>query len=99
MTVTTETMRAMPVVEATARAVPVRAGDGRAGGDATGGAAVTPRRPALAEALLVVESLLLGGGQRTARRNAWSSVVADRQRARERAEAQRVLGGASVFRP
>jgi hypothetical protein len=52
----------------------------------------------LTRALLVMESLLLGGGQRTARRNAWSGVVEDRQRARDRTEAQRFLGGTAGLR-
>lgn len=39
-------------------------------------------------ALRAVESFLLRGGQQTARRNAWAAVVEDRQRARERREAQ-----------
>jgi hypothetical protein len=39
-------------------------------------------------ALRAVESFLLSGGQQTARRNAWSAVVADRQRARDRREAE-----------
>jgi hypothetical protein len=47
--------------------------------------------PSLSGALLAVESLLLGGGRRTARRNAWTSVLADRRRARDRIETQRVL--------
>lgn len=38
-------------------------------------------------ALRAVESFLLAGGQRTARRNAWAAVVADRRRARDRREA------------
>ncbi|WP_151773300.1 hypothetical protein [Streptomyces abyssomicinicus] len=59
---------------------------------------MTPRRASLTGALLAVEALLLGSGQRTARRNAWSGVVADRQRARERVEAQRVLDGAPALR-
>ncbi|MET8576967.1 hypothetical protein [Streptomyces sp. NPDC005012] len=68
----------------TVEAAPVRA------------AALAPRRPSLTGALLAVESLLLGGGQRTARRNAWTSVLEDRQRARERVEVQRVLDAAPV---
>ncbi|MGW0605594.1 SCO2195 family GlnR-regulated protein [Streptomyces sp. NPDC002644] len=68
----------------TVEAAPVRA------------AALTPRRPSLTGALLAMESLLLGGGQRTARRNAWTSVLEDRQRARERVEVQRVLDGTPV---
>ncbi|MEU3552742.1 hypothetical protein AB0E65_00670 [Streptomyces fragilis] len=62
---------------------PARARDGGAG-----------PLPSLTGALLAVESLLLGGGQRTARRNAWTSVLEDRRRARDRIEAQRVLGTA-----
>ncbi|QDY76421.1 hypothetical protein [Streptomyces qinzhouensis] len=47
--------------------------------------------PSVTGALRAVESLLLGGGQRTARRNAWTAVLADRARARDRVEAQHVL--------
>jgi hypothetical protein len=47
--------------------------------------------PSVTDALKVVEALLLGGGQRTARRNAWNSVREDRRRARDRVEAQHVL--------
>jgi hypothetical protein len=39
-------------------------------------------------ALRAVETFLLSGGQQTARRNAWAAVVADRQRARDRREAE-----------
>jgi hypothetical protein len=52
------------------------------------------RVPAIASfthALRAVESLLMSGGQRTARRNAWASVLEDRRRAKDRVEAQRVL--------
>ncbi|WP_407639665.1 hypothetical protein [Actinacidiphila guanduensis] len=35
-----------------------------------------------------METFLLSGGQQTARRNAWAAVVADRQRARDRREAE-----------
>ncbi|MCZ4121692.1 SCO2195 family GlnR-regulated protein [Streptomyces sp. H39-S7] len=42
-------------------------------------------------ALRAVEALLLGGGQQTARRNAWSSVVEDRRRAKDRREVQHVI--------
>lgn len=45
----------------------------------------------VAGALRMVESILMRGGQQTARRNAWASVVEDRQRARDRGEAQREL--------
>ncbi|MFF8291987.1 hypothetical protein ACF068_22535 [Streptomyces sp. NPDC016309] len=47
--------------------------------------------PSVTGALRAVESLLLGGGQRTARRNAWTSVLEDRRRAKDRVEAQHVL--------
>ncbi|MEV0964930.1 MULTISPECIES: hypothetical protein [unclassified Streptomyces] len=47
--------------------------------------------PTLTQALLAVESVLLGGGQRTARRNAWTAVLEDRRRARDRVAAQHVL--------
>ncbi|MGA4842419.1 hypothetical protein [Streptomyces sp. G45] len=47
--------------------------------------------PSVTDALRAVESLLLAGGQRTARRNAWASVLEDRRRARDRIEALRVL--------
>lgn len=57
---------------------------------------VRPHSAALgsvAGALRAVEAVLLrGGGQRTARRNAWAAVCEDRQRARVRREAQSVLG-------
>jgi hypothetical protein len=33
----------------------------------------------------------MSGGQRTARRNAWTSVLEDRRRAKDRVEAQRFL--------
>ncbi|MEU3411158.1 hypothetical protein ABZ760_07785 [Streptomyces sp. NPDC006658] len=47
--------------------------------------------PSFTDALRRVESLLLSGGQRTARRNAWTSVLEDRRRAQDRVEAQRFL--------
>ncbi|MEU6812723.1 hypothetical protein ABZ920_27840 [Streptomyces sp. NPDC046831] len=47
--------------------------------------------PSVTDALRAVESLLMSGGQRTARRNAWTSVLEDRRRARARVEAQQVL--------
>ncbi|GGX11445.1 SCO2195 family GlnR-regulated protein [Streptomyces chryseus] len=57
--------------------------------------AATPVRataiPSVTHALRAVESLLMGGGQRTARRNAWTSVLEDRRRAKDRVEAQHVL--------
>ncbi|MEZ7004207.1 hypothetical protein [Streptomyces sp. AD55] len=51
--------------------------------------------PSFGTALRAVESLLMSGGQRTARRNAWTSVLEDRRRARDRVETERVLGGSS----
>jgi hypothetical protein len=48
-------------------------------------------RPSVTAALRAVEALLLKGGQRTARRNAWACVLEDRRRAKDRVEAQRVL--------
>ncbi|MFF3347677.1 hypothetical protein [Streptomyces sp. NPDC002779] len=47
--------------------------------------------PSVSTALRAVESLLLSGGQRTARRNAWTSVLEDRRRAKDRVEAQQIL--------
>ncbi|EDY50170.1 conserved hypothetical protein [Streptomyces clavuligerus] len=47
--------------------------------------------PAVTDALRAMESLLLGVGQRTARRNAWTAVLEDRRRAKDRVEAQHVL--------
>jgi hypothetical protein len=57
------------------------------------GRPVLPPRPhvPVAGALRAVESFLLSGGQQTARRNAWAAVVADRQRARDRREAEHEL--------
>lgn len=54
--------------------------------------------PSFATALRAVESLLLSGGQRTARRNAWTSVLEDRRRAKDRVEAQRILEEAVASR-
>ncbi|WP_256104503.1 hypothetical protein [Streptomyces sp. ODS05-4] len=50
-------------------------------------------------ALRAVEALLLGAGQRTARRNAWTSVLEDRRRAADRVAAQHVLEAASDRTP
>ncbi|MER6914193.1 hypothetical protein ABT354_21180 [Streptomyces sp. NPDC000594] len=47
--------------------------------------------PSVTGALRAMESLLLGGGQRTARRNAWTAVLEDRRRAKDRVETQHVL--------
>ncbi|MDR3082378.1 MAG: hypothetical protein LBV60_15875 [Streptomyces sp.] len=54
--------------------------------------------PSVTDALRAIESLLMGGGQRTARQNAWTSVLEDRRRAKDRIEAQRVLD-ATASRP
>ncbi|WP_031510115.1 hypothetical protein [Streptomyces megasporus] len=43
-----------------------------------------------------LERLLLPGGQRTARRNAWAAVLEDRRRARARGEAAAVLEAAAT---
>ncbi|WP_240135967.1 SCO2195 family GlnR-regulated protein [Streptomyces sp. MUM 178J] len=51
--------------------------------------------PSLTDALRAMESLLLSGGQRTARRNAWTAVLEDRRRAKDRVEAQHVLEAAA----
>ncbi|MEU7179648.1 SCO2195 family GlnR-regulated protein [Streptomyces celluloflavus] len=55
--------------------------------------------PAVTGALRAVEAVLLRGGQRTARRNAWTSVLEDRRRAKDRHEAQDVLEAAATRRP
>jgi hypothetical protein len=47
--------------------------------------------PSVTTALRAVESLLMSSGQRTARRNAWTSVLEDRRRAKDRVETQRVI--------
>ncbi|WP_335931833.1 SCO2195 family GlnR-regulated protein [Streptomyces sp. PTD5-9] len=51
--------------------------------------------PSVTHALRAVESLLLAGGQRTARRNAWTAVLEDRRRAKDRVEAEHVLEAAA----
>ncbi|OIJ98006.1 hypothetical protein [Streptomyces colonosanans] len=51
--------------------------------------------PSFTDALRAIESLLMSGGQRTARQNAWTSVLEDRRRAKDRVEAQRVLDAAA----
>ena len=55
--------------------------------------------PSFTTALRAVESLLMSSGQRTARRNAWTSVLQDRRRAKDRVEAQRVMEQTLVVRP
>ncbi len=47
--------------------------------------------PLVTGALRVVEAVLLRGGQQTARRNAWTAVLEDRRRAKDRHEALHVL--------
>ncbi|MFD6419058.1 hypothetical protein [Streptomyces sp. NPDC060194] len=47
--------------------------------------------PSFGATLRAVESLLLGPGQRQARRNAWTSVLEDRRRAEDRVRAQHVI--------
>lgn len=47
-------------------------------------------------AFVNLEHLLLSRGNRTARRNAWTAVLEDRQRARARTEAQHVLEAATT---
>lgn len=54
--------------------------------------------PSVTDALRAVESILMSSGQRTARRNAWTSVLDDRRRAKDRAEALRVLEEAMATR-
>ncbi|MEU9269595.1 hypothetical protein AB0E04_29650 [Streptomyces sp. NPDC048251] len=55
--------------------------------------------PTFSTALRAVESLLMSSGQRTARRNAWTSVLEDRRRAKDRVEAQRILEAVTTARP
>ncbi|MEU3099349.1 hypothetical protein ABZ690_32650 [Streptomyces sp. NPDC006967] len=55
--------------------------------------------PSFSTALRAVESLLMSGGQRTARRNAWTSVLEDRRRAKDRVETQLVLDRTPITRP
>ncbi|MCX5201661.1 hypothetical protein OG897_09385 [Streptomyces sp. NBC_00237] len=52
--------------------------------------------PSVTDALRAVESLLMGTGQRTARRNAWTAVLEDRRRAKDRIETQHVLEAVSA---
>jgi len=67
---------------------------------------VSPIRPAhpayphvpVTGALRAVESFLLRGGQQTARQNAWAAVVADRQRARDRREAEYEMAALTLTR-
>ncbi|MEU1126591.1 hypothetical protein ABZ371_24240 [Streptomyces sp. NPDC005899] len=54
--------------------------------------------PSVTTALRAVESLLLSSGQRTARRNAWTAVLEDRRRAKDRVEAEYVLDAVTARR-
>ncbi|MEU5717802.1 hypothetical protein AB0G71_18800 [Streptomyces sp. NPDC020403] len=54
--------------------------------------------PSVTTALRAVESLLLSSGQRTARRNAWTAVLEDRRRAKDRVEAEHVLDAVAAHR-
>jgi hypothetical protein len=45
----------------------------------------------LTTALRMAESVFFGGGQQTARRNAWDAVCENRRHARDRQETERVL--------
>ena len=55
--------------------------------------------PSVAGALRAVEAVLLSRGQRTARRNAWTAVLEDRRRAKDRDEAEHVLEAAASRTP
>ncbi|MEU3945074.1 hypothetical protein [Streptomyces sp. NPDC029526] len=55
--------------------------------------------PSFTTALRAVESLLMSSGQRTARRNAWTSVQEDRRRAKDRVESERALQQSLLTRP
>ena len=54
--------------------------------------------PSVTGALRAMESLIMGSGQRTARRNAWTAVLEDRRRAKDRVEAQHVLEAVATRR-
>jgi hypothetical protein len=58
-----------------------------------------PVRPSVTVALRALEGLLLSGGQRTARQNAWNAVLEDRRRAQDRHEAENVLEAVSTGTP
>jgi hypothetical protein len=55
--------------------------------------------PSVTDALRAVEAVLLRGGQRTARQNAWTAVLEDRRRAKDRREAQHVLEAVATGTP
>ncbi|WP_338676268.1 hypothetical protein V1460_27285 [Streptomyces sp. SCSIO 30461] len=54
--------------------------------------------PTFTQALRAVESVLLRGGQSTARRNAWIAVLENRRLAKDRVEAEHVME-AALTRP
>ncbi|MFD0025127.1 hypothetical protein [Streptomyces sp. NPDC058382] len=54
--------------------------------------------PSVTTALRAVESLLMSSGQRTARRNAWTAVLEDRRRAKDRVESEYVLEAVAEHR-
>ncbi|MFF3977235.1 SCO2195 family GlnR-regulated protein [Streptomyces sp. NPDC055808] len=54
--------------------------------------------PSVTGALRAMESLIMSSGQRTARRNAWTAVLEDRRRAKDRVEAQHVLEAVATRR-
>ncbi|MGP4001981.1 SCO2195 family GlnR-regulated protein [Streptomyces sp. 8N706] len=55
--------------------------------------------PSVTDALRAVEEVLMRGGQRTARQNAWTAVLEDRRRAHDRREAQHVLEAVATGTP
>jgi lipoate synthase len=55
--------------------------------------------PSFTEALRAVEAVLMSGGQRTARQNAWTAVLEDRRRAKDRREAQHVMEAVATGAP
>ncbi|MFE6777355.1 hypothetical protein [Streptomyces sp. NPDC057702] len=58
-----------------------------------------PVRPSVTVALRALEGLLLGAGQRTARRNAWTAVLEDRRRAKARHEAEHLMEAVATRTP
>jgi hypothetical protein len=52
----------------------------------------------MSDALRRAESVLLGGGQQTARRNAWDAVCENRRLAQDRQEIEVVLGNVTRLR-
>ncbi|GAB3972763.1 SCO2195 family GlnR-regulated protein [Streptomyces sparsus] len=57
--------------------------------------AAAPVRPTFTDALRTLEGVLLRNGQSTARRNAWTAVLEDRRRAKDRVETEHVLEAAA----